>query len=80
MFLDVSPVRPAVLGAAMRPLLLDLLGFRHLFRHSYESALDEGKTLELFRRWERSGPEIKHALVRFAEELGSWAGDAGAPG
>lgn len=36
MFLDIKPLRPAVLSEQLRSVLGDLLGFRHLFRHAYE--------------------------------------------
>lgn len=50
MFLDIRPLRPAVLPEQLRPLLGDMLGFRHLFRHAYEFKLDQAKTLSLWNR------------------------------
>jgi hypothetical protein len=70
MFLAIPPVRPAVLPPSARSVLIDLLGFRHLFRHGYELALDEGKLLALARRWETDRGEVKDALRNFAERLG----------
>jgi hypothetical protein len=70
MMLDLSPLRPAVLPAALRPLLDDLRGFRHRFRHSYDYPLDAEKVQELRQRWLKGGPQVCAALRAFAEELG----------
>ncbi len=69
MFLAIPPVRPAVLPAEVRPLLGDLLAFRHLFRHAYEVSLDEGKLIALARRWLREGGKVKEGLQRFLQQL-----------
>lgn len=75
MLLEVPPLRPRVLPAEARPLLADLLGFRHLFRHAYDFTLDEGKTLALWRRWQLEGGQIKRALREFTEQLTRLAAD-----
>jgi len=69
MFLDLPPLRPAVLMNASRPLMGDLLGFRHLFRHAYEFMLDEGKTLALWRRWQAESGAVKESLKDFSNLL-----------
>lgn len=69
MFLDLGVLRPAVLSAEVRPVLTDLLGFRHLFRHAYDFTLDETKTLALRQHWKRKGPAVKEALGAFAARL-----------
>lgn len=69
MFLDVPPLRPAVLRAANRPLLADMLGFRHLFRHAYDFSLDEHKTCTLWSHWKKDGPQVKADLEDFTAEL-----------
>ena len=69
MFLDLGALRPPVLPAEVRPLLTDLLGFRHLFRHAYDFTLDEARTLSLWQRWQREGPLVREALVAFAAAL-----------
>jgi hypothetical protein len=69
MFLDLGVLRPAVLPAEVRPFLSDLLGFRHLFRHSYEFTLDASRTKSLWERWSTNGPAVKRALADFAERL-----------
>src|SRR5262245_47697709 len=48
MFLDISPLRPTVLPEQLRPVLAELLGFRHVFRHAYELKIDEAKTVALW--------------------------------
>ena len=75
MFLDLAPLRPAVLMNESRPLLGDLLGFRHLFRHAYEFMLDEVKTLTLWRRWLAEGAAVKDALAHFSSLLRSNAAE-----
>jgi len=69
MFLDIKPLRPAVLPEELRSLLADLLGFRHLFRHAYEFKLDQAKTVALWNRWTRENDSVKRSLNSFANEL-----------
>jgi hypothetical protein len=69
MFLDIKPLRPAVLPEQLRSLLGDLLGFRHLFRHAYEFKIDQAKTVALWNRWSLENSSVKHALTTFADEL-----------
>ena len=69
MFLDIKPLRPAVLPQQLRSILADLLGFRHLFRHAYEFKLNEAKTVALWNRWLAENTPVKQALTAFADEL-----------
>ena len=69
MFLDLPPLRDAVFVAEDRPVLTDLLGFRHLFRHAYEFTLDASKTVALWRRWQAEGSTVKNSLNSFASQL-----------
>jgi hypothetical protein len=69
MFLDLPPLRSAVLTGDARPVLNDLLGFRHLFRHAYEFTLDAAKTVALSRRWQAEGGAVKNSLAAFAIQL-----------
>ena len=69
MFLPIPPVRPAVLPTAAKPLLIDLLSFRHLFRHSYELGLEETKLSALALRWTEQGNVVKEAVEAFAQRL-----------
>jgi len=69
MFLDVSPLRPAVLPSGLKPFLDELRGFRHVFRHSYEYGLDAAKVAALRDRWLAEGERVTEALRRFADQL-----------
>lgn len=69
MFLDLPPLRPVVLMNESRPLMGDLLGFRHLFRHAYEFTLDKDKTLALWRRWQGESGAVKDSLKDFSNLL-----------
>lgn len=69
MFLDIKPLRPAVLPDQLRSILADLLGFRHLFRHAYELKLNQAKTVALWNRWSVENASVKQALTLFADEL-----------
>jgi hypothetical protein len=69
MFLDITPLRPAILPEELRSLFADLLGFRHLFRHAYEFKLDQVKTVALWNRWTLENESVKQSLTLFANEL-----------
>ena len=69
MFLNIKPLRPAVLPEQVRSLLGDLLGFRHLFRHAYEFKLDQAKIVALWNRWSIENDSLKRTLTLFANEL-----------
>ena len=69
MFLDIRPLRPAVIPQHLRSLLGDLLGFRHLFRHAYEFKLDQAKTVALWEHWSVENASLKQNLTLFADQL-----------
>jgi hypothetical protein len=69
MFLDINPLRPAVLPEQVRSVLGDLLGFRHLFRHGYDFKLDTAKTVALWSRWSHEHTVVKEALTLFVKQL-----------
>ena len=69
MLLDVPPLRFRVLPPECRPLLADLFGFHHLFRHAYDFMLDEAKTVALWQRWRTEGTAVKEGLREFAAAL-----------
>jgi len=69
MLLDLSPLRPAVVLPSAKPLLDELRGFRHRFRHSYDYPLDAGRVSELTQRWLREGGAVCDALRNFARQL-----------
>ncbi len=73
MFLEIQPLRPAVLPEQLRSVLADLLGFRHLFRHAYEVKLDQAKTIALWNRWSLENASVKQALTLFANQLEQFA-------
>lgn len=74
MFLDLHPLRPALLPGAVRPLLRDLLAFRHLFRHAYEFDLDATKLARLLQEWRNGHVPVLAALDIFSALLGRAAG------
>jgi len=69
MFLDISPLRPAVLPAALKPFLDELRGFRHVVRHSYDYGLDPCTVAALCDRWLSTGARVTQALRGFADQL-----------
>ena len=69
MFLDIKPLRPAVLPDELRSVLGDLLGFRHLFRHAYEFRIDQAKTIALWNHWLAENASVKQSLIQFADAL-----------
>jgi hypothetical protein len=75
MFLDMQPLRGAILPATCRAALHDLRGFRHVFRHAYEVGLDREKVLDVWHRWTEQRATVLGALEAFAEALGSSIGD-----
>ena len=69
MFLDIPDLRAAVLPPSTRGLMKELLGFRHLYRHSYDRELNAAKLAELVSRWSASREEITGALEDFRTEV-----------
>ena len=69
MFLEIPGVRPAVLTDALRPLLHDLRGFRHVFRHGYDFSLDSARLAGLVASWNSRKKELFAALQAFSDRL-----------
>ena len=69
MFLEIPGLRPALLPEALRPIMNDLRGFRHLFRHSYDFELDVRRLLDLCQRWFESAEAVVDALDLFRQKL-----------
>ncbi len=69
MFLDIPGVRSAVLTEGLRPLLHDLRGFRHVFRHSYDVSLDPTRLARLAADWNLRKLELFAALQAFSDSL-----------
>ena len=65
MSLNVRGVRPAVLSPAAAATGNELLKFRHVFRHAYETELDPQKLTSLVRRWESERDELFASLAQF---------------
>jgi hypothetical protein len=69
MFLVIPSVRPAVLPENIRPLLHEMLRFRHLFRHSYDFQLDATKLRALCLQWQGGSDSVAEALRTFGRTL-----------
>ena len=69
MFLEIPTVRPAVMRENNRPLLNEMLRFRHLFRHSYDFGLDAQKLLILVKLWRNGRDQVMADLRNFAGSL-----------
>jgi len=69
MFLDIPGVRPAVFTEALRLLLHDLRGFRHIFRHSYDFSLDSTRLARLAADWNLGKTQLFAALQAFSDSL-----------
>ena len=65
MFLDVPELRPAVVPARLRPLLKELLAFRHLYRHGYDLELDGIKLRGLIDHWQKERGAVFAAFGDF---------------
>jgi hypothetical protein len=74
MFNDLTPLRPAVLPLHLRPVLHELLGFRHVFRNNYENYLDAERLRIVWRRWDDASAQVIAALRQFAAQLAAVAG------
>ena len=69
MFLDLSPIRPALVPDSCRALLRDLMSFRHVFRHAYDFEIDTAKLCALQQRWNERKRLVLEALNTFAHAL-----------
>lgn len=76
MFLEIPTIRPAVLPEKTRPLLHEMLRFRHLFRHSYDFQLDAAKLRALYEQWKGGHDAVAEALRSFARRLAEFASAA----
>ena len=69
MFLNMEGLRPPLFPSELRPLLNDLRGFRHVFRHGYGIDLDEAKLERLLLDWKRGRQAVLDAIEAFAVRL-----------
>jgi hypothetical protein len=70
MALEIDGIRPALLNAADVPLIDELRAFRHVFRHIYQSQLDEEKLLLVDQRTPAALSAFRKAHDRFDSALG----------
>jgi hypothetical protein len=66
---DVPPIRPAVLPRALHFDLIELLEFRHFFRHAYGVSLDGARLRDNIDRLLRVSPAVATALDAFDQFL-----------
>ena len=71
MFLDMTPVRRRVFPEKLRPVLNDLRGFRHLFRHAYDFQLDPRRLEVLLKDWDEFHQQILESLRSFSASVSS---------
>jgi hypothetical protein len=69
MLLEVPQLRPAVVPDRLRPLLRELLAFRHLYRHGYDLQLDGAKLGTLVDHWKKDRGDLFAAFAAFQERL-----------
>lgn len=69
MFMDIMPIRQAVLPEDVHSILVELLGFRHVFRHAYDIQLDQAKIISLWSRWLLHNNAVSQSLASFATDL-----------
>jgi len=69
MFLEIPGFRPDVLPESCRPVLHDLRGFRHVFRHSYGIEFDKEKIRLLATKWSESSTEVLLAIEAFQSKV-----------
>lgn len=69
MSLEIDGIRPAVLRAEDVPLIDELRAFRHVFRHIYQSQLDEEKVRLVERRAPTALQAFRAAHERFDAAL-----------
>ena len=69
MFHDVPELRPAVVPSRLRPLLKELLAFRHLYRHGYDLQLDGVKLNDLIEHWKKERDAVFAAFDTFHAHL-----------
>jgi hypothetical protein len=69
MFLDLTPLRQAVLSSECRSIVSELLAFRHLFRHAYDFELQQDKLLHLWQRFISQASVILGNVEDFSRSL-----------
>lgn len=62
---EIPKVRPAVIPAELVDDLLELLAFRHFFRHAYAVNMDSSRLEGQLSRLVRIAPQIEESLNQF---------------
>jgi len=75
---EIEGLRPAVLSRALERDLVELLSFRHFFRHAYAVELDPEKLRPLLHRLESLAPRVDAQLDAFDAFLAAAAATAAA--
>jgi hypothetical protein len=70
---ELDGLRPAVIPRELEPDLLELLAFRHFFRHAYAVDVDPDKVQPHLRRLGRLATEVDSALEDFDRFLAAAA-------
>ena len=73
---ELPGIRPPVLPRALNLELLELLEFRHFFRHGYGLDLDPAKLRHNLERLLAVAPQVEAALDAFDQFLGQAMGEA----
>ncbi len=71
MSLHIEEVRPPVVAPERLPVLRDLLGFRHFFRHAYAVELDPIRLRDIAERLIAVHPMLREDLDAFEARLRS---------
>lgn len=66
---EVPGIRPAVVSRELLPELLELLAFRHFFRHVYAVAFDPDKLEPEIERVRRIAPRVDEGLAAIDSHL-----------
>jgi hypothetical protein len=62
---ELDGLRPAVVPRALEPELVELLSFRHFFRHAYAVPLDPGRLVPHLQRLAQLAARVEIALDAF---------------
>lgn len=69
MQLDIKSIRPKIISGQSYEFLLEMLGFRHVFRHAYNYNLSPKKVKDLKDRYILKHPSIAHDIKMFQQFL-----------
>ncbi len=69
MTLEIEGMRPALVSKELHPLLNELRGFRHFFRHGYAATLEETRLGLVLERAREAGPLLERDVLEFLSRL-----------